>query len=152
MFGFFKKKKDEVSKSNQNIITDKEKQLILDAREVAFSYSELFQENKVIPGMIYDVRNLPHDKEHIKNCCILWMKICPNKNEKELWKDIFPSLAQFQEGVGEKPIGRDFGNIDIENSKPDEVLKWYSENRGPSELIEKVNTEYDELSNIVVGI
>ncbi len=52
MFGFFKKKKDEVSKSNQNIITDKEKQLILDAREVAFSYSELFQENKEIRGMI----------------------------------------------------------------------------------------------------
>jgi hypothetical protein len=67
------------------------------------------------PGRyVTDVRNLPHRKEYIKQAHILLLRLNTDPKEREALKIGYISLANWQEGVGDRPIGLDMFDLNAD--------------------------------------
>lgn len=87
------------------------------------------------PGRyVTDARNLPHPKEDIKQALILALRLNTDPKEREALKIAYVSLADWQEGVGDIPVGLDLTKMDL-NADPiglakriapqaDTMVKW----------------------------
>ena len=128
------------------------KVIIEESHAVARHFLHFAVENAV-PGMIYDAALLPYDKEFIRNACVVWMQTNRKDPGMRDWKVVFPTLAQFQDGVGLMPLGIDFASMDYEDMSEEEISDYISRSRIPSrELSERVSREYEELRSIAERI
>lgn len=83
---------------------------------------------------IWDVKYLPYKKEVILDAICLWIMVERDAKVIDLLKTSAIHLADFQEGVGEKPIilrsllgGKDFSAINVNSMNADEMERVHQE-------------------------
>lgn len=146
MFGIFKKRKP--TSTNE---PDKLKAAILAANQVACDFSDLVASDSIMPGMVYDVSLLPHPKHTIEKACKIWIQACADKSQLQAWKVVLPTLAQFQEDIGDTPLGID--TTKITSGTPEQMAQQVVDTKQPSpELQAKVNQEEQGLMEWVCDV
>jgi len=74
----------------------------------AFDFASFIGDGKCSPSAIYDVSVLPHPKERIEHEIMLLVAASAKLGQADYamrWHLMLDHLAQFQSGVGEKPVG-----------------------------------------------
>jgi len=76
-----------------------------------------------IPGrFVMDAGSLPHPKERIKQALILALLLETDPKQREVLKSGYIMLSDWQEGVGDEPVGLDVTKMDL-NADPKELAK-----------------------------
>jgi hypothetical protein len=76
-----------------------------------------------IPGrFVMDAGSLPHPKELIKQALILALRLETDPKQREALKSGYIMLSDWQEGVGDEPVGLDVTKMDL-NADPIELAK-----------------------------
>lgn len=78
---------------------------------------------------------LPYPKKLIKLALILWLHLETDQKQREVLKSGYLGLADWQEGVGNEPVGLDMTKIDL-NADPLELAKQVI---GPLTVVVKWN-------------
>jgi hypothetical protein len=69
-----------------------------------------------------DAGSLPHPKELIKQALILALLLETDPKQREVLKGGYIMLSDWQEGVGDEPVGLDVTKMDL-NADPKELAK-----------------------------
>ena len=69
-----------------------------------------------------DAGSLPHPKELIKQALILALRLETDPKQREVLKGGYIMLSDWQEGVGDQPVGLDVTKMDL-NADPKELAK-----------------------------
>lgn len=142
MFGLFKNNKP-----------DQKEATVIAANNIACDFSELIGSGSIEPNLIYDVSLLPHPKELIERSCKLWISICSDEIQRQSWKLLLPSLAQFQKGVGSTPLGLNATALVGKGLSPLEMANRIASMKQPSpELLAKVRAEEQTLLSWVTEV
>ena len=153
MLGFGSKKNNNES---TKVFSQKELDACLDiARYITKSYADYIADNSPGEMSVYDVKVLPHPKEIIKKACELFLRYRLDNEDREGLSIKLPLLAQFQEGIGDKPKGADGLSISsssyaiVEKMQSTIDLENYTEKVREtmidSELMDKVTNERDAI-------
>jgi hypothetical protein len=108
-----------VTKSDQPTTTE----LTLDtAIKIIQDYGAFVESATHAPGCVVDARNLPHPKQRIKQALILALRSTTDPQKRDWCRTGLLYLADWQEGVGNEPVGLDLRKID-RNATPTEQAK-----------------------------
>lgn len=102
--------------------------------KIVQDYGAILGSGAPAPGCVADVRELPYPKEHIKLALAFALSVTDDPQMRSHLKSGYISLADWQEGVGERPVGIDLTKQDV-NADPlelareiaasaDEMTKW----------------------------
>jgi|RhiMetdeSRZDD1v2_1073273.scaffolds.fasta_scaffold35657_8 hypothetical protein len=71
------------------------------------------------PGCVVDARNLPHPKQRIKEALIVALRSTTDPHKRDHCKTGLIYLADWQEGVGDTPVGFDPAKSGFDQAKLD---------------------------------
>ena len=64
------------------------------------------------PGCVVDSRYLPHPKDSIKQAIVIALSFTSDQQMRDELKDGYISLADWQDNVGDKPVGLDVSGLE----------------------------------------
>ena len=82
------------------------------AIKIIQEYAALLESATHAPGCVVDARNLPHPKQRIKEALIVALRSTTDPQKREQCKVGLIYLADWQEGVGDAPVGLDPRKLD----------------------------------------
>ena len=74
-------------------------------RKIAFDFAIAFEDDPTNPNEIRDVSELKHPKSVVDEACRRWIQHCTDAGELKLWIGMYPMLAHYQKGVGQRRMG-----------------------------------------------
>jgi hypothetical protein len=115
------------------------------------AYGGVLAEGKAGSGIIVDSKALPYPKSTIRAALQIALRDSADVQMKEFLKVAYVSLADFQEGVGPKPIGMNLLGIDL-NSDPSDLAKALA-NQDPivAKLQRIADAEMQDLKRELIG-
>jgi hypothetical protein len=97
------------------------------------------------PGCVADARKLPHPKQRIKQALVFALRMTKEPQMREQLKVGYISLSDWQDGVGDAPVGIDLTNVDP-NADPVELAKRIaSQGAAAEKWMPKVKAEQEAL-------
>lgn len=84
------------------------------AQSVVQDYRIFLETSAPLPGRVADERRLPHSKEHIKQAISVCISTIRDPGLNEHLKHGYLMLSAWQIGVGDKNLGVDFTQLDLE--------------------------------------
>jgi hypothetical protein len=97
-----------------------------DAEKIVQDYGAAWRSVARPGNVVRDIRNLPHPKEHIKQALILSLLLNTDPKGREILKVAYILLADWQEGVGNIPVGLDMTGVNL-NGDPIELAERVAE-------------------------
>jgi hypothetical protein len=98
------------AKSGQVTTTDL---TLEEAKKIIQDYGPALESSTHAPGCIVDACYLPHPKERIKQAFIVALRSTTDPQKREQCKVGLLYLADWQEGVGDMPVGLDLRKMDL---------------------------------------
>ncbi len=86
----------------------------LQAQRMVLDYARFLEHSGPMPGRIVDQDQLPHSKPKLKQALRLCIGSSSDLRLEEHLKAGYLMLSAFQPNVGEKALGTDFANLDLE--------------------------------------
>ena len=90
------------------------------AQRIAQAYGHVLDSSAPLPGCVADAGQLPYDKDTIKQALAICLSASNDPQLTEYLKHGYLQLAAWQHGVGDKALGLDFTEIDLE-ADPNEI-------------------------------
>jgi hypothetical protein len=100
------------------------------AREVVRAYANFLNTSAPLPGCIADTRELPYDKEVIKESLFICISATGDPELIQHFRHGYLMLSAWQDDVGERRLGLDFTGMDLDAD--------------PAEIAEAVQHQSDE--------
>lgn len=89
------------------------------SHKVVQDYANFLNTSAPLPGCVADSRQLPHDKEVIKQSLFNCISSTGDRELIEHFKNGYLMLSAWQDKVGEQVLGLDFTSIDLESDPLD---------------------------------
>lgn len=99
---------------NPNAATENHLLNLETAQMIVEDYGNFLQASAPLPGCVADTSRLPHDKDIIKDALLTCMGVIRDPGLIEHLKHGYLMLSAWQEGVGEKHLGIDFTQLNLE--------------------------------------
>lgn len=84
------------------------------AQQIVQQYRLFLEDSAPLPGRVSDVSHLPHRKEIIKDAILVCIRAFRDPSLTEHLRHGYLMLSAWQSGVGEKDLGPDFSQLDLE--------------------------------------
>jgi len=104
------------------------------AHRIVQDYGDFLQTSSPLPGCVADVKLLPHSKNRIKDAIGVYVNTIGEDEITEDLKHGYLMLSAWQNGVGERTLGLDFTQIDLDEDpllvaemiqrQSDSISKW----------------------------
>ncbi len=86
------------------------------AEKIINAFGVVLEKESPTTGCVKDVSRLPYPKEKIKQALIVGLRSVTDRQIKEYLKMAYISLADWQDGVGEKTLGLSTSKLDLNQS------------------------------------
>jgi len=115
------------------------------AEKIVQDYGAVLGSAAPAPGCVEDARKLPHPKERIKQALVFALRMTKEPQMRDQLKVGYISLSDWQEGVGDAPVGIDLTDMDP-NADPVELAKRItSQGAAAEKWMPKVKVEQEAL-------
>jgi len=100
-----------------------------DAVEIIQAYAKCLENRALSTSVVTDSNKLPCSKEEIKAALLVAMNANIDPAQKKHLATGYVQLADFQSGVGDKVVGLDISNIDIDADGVDALAEQVSQSQ-----------------------
>jgi hypothetical protein len=102
-------------KAARKVVVNPPRLLNSEAEVIVHAYADAMVAKAATPSILMDASELPYPKARIKEALIHAMRVTEDAKSRELLKDGYMYLSEWQEGVGQGPGPFDFTQADIDD-------------------------------------